>query len=53
MRATDRGQVLAEASVDETVVIKGKVRFPPKAVVQELLSESETPYVCPWKGRSL
>lgn len=52
MRATIQGRVLAEASDDEIVMIEGNVYFPPGTVAHELLSESETPYVCPWKGRS-
>jgi uncharacterized protein (DUF427 family) len=45
------GHVLAEASDDAVVMIEGNVYFPPSAVTRDLLRESQTPYVCPWKGR--
>ncbi|WP_030899200.1 DUF427 domain-containing protein [Streptomyces sp. NRRL F-5126] len=52
MRATMNGRVLAEAPDDETIAIEGNVYFPPGSVTHALLSESDTPYFCPWKGRS-
>lgn len=52
MKATLDGHVLAEAPDDETIVIEGNVYFPPGAVKQGLLKESDTQYTCPWKGRS-
>ncbi|MFE2642713.1 DUF427 domain-containing protein [Streptomyces nigra] len=52
MRATFRGRTLASAPVQETVTIEGNVYFPPHAIAREFLKESDTPYVCPWKGRS-
>ncbi|KOV98015.1 DUF427 domain-containing protein [Streptomyces sp. MC1] len=52
MKATVDGHVLAEAPDEETIVIEGNVYFPPSAVKHGLLSESDTEYVCPWKGHS-
>ncbi|MET8647861.1 DUF427 domain-containing protein [Streptomyces sp. NPDC004675] len=52
MKATMDGHVLAEAPDDETIVIEGNVYFPPNTVMPGLLTESDTPYTCPWKGRS-
>jgi uncharacterized protein (DUF427 family) len=52
MRASFRGQVLAEAPKSETIQIEGNVYFPPGAVMRHLLRESDTPYTCPWKGVS-
>ncbi|GAA3898397.1 DUF427 domain-containing protein [Streptomyces sp. NPDC003737] len=52
MKATMHGHVLAEAPDDETIVIEGNVYFPPTTVLHDLLSESDTQYTCPWKGRS-
>ncbi|MFJ8613538.1 DUF427 domain-containing protein [Streptomyces sp. NPDC093675] len=51
MRATIQGRTLAEAPADETITIEGRTYFPPSSVAHELLDESDTPYVCPWKGR--
>ena len=43
---------LAEAYTDEVITIEGTVYFPPGAVDSELLIESDTLYICPWKGRA-
>ena len=51
MRATLDGTVLAEAAESDLVEIEGNWYFPPSAVVPGVLSESPTPYTCPWKGR--
>lgn len=52
MRATIRGETLAEAPEEDTVRIEGNVYFPPDAVVSGLLRENTTAYTCPWKGAS-
>ena len=48
MQAVWNGKVLAES--DRTVVIEGNHYFPPDAVNRELLADSATHTVCPWKG---
>jgi uncharacterized protein (DUF427 family) len=50
VRATVNGNVIAEASHEELVRIEGNWYFPPSAVTPGALSESPTPYTCPWKG---
>ncbi|WP_406423767.1 DUF427 domain-containing protein [Streptomyces sp. NBC_01589] len=50
MKASLQGHVLAEAPDDEVVIIEGNAYFPPSAMTRGVLSESQTPYVCPWKG---
>jgi uncharacterized protein (DUF427 family) len=46
--ATWNGTVIAES--DDTVVVEGNHYFPKSSVKQELLRESDTHSVCPWKG---
>ncbi len=46
--ATWNGTVIAES--DDTVVVEGNHYFPKDSVRQELLRESDTHSVCPWKG---
>ena len=48
--ATLRGTVIAEATPDEVIHIEGNVYFPPSSVQTAYLTESPTPYTCPWKG---
>ena len=48
MQAVWNGQVLAQS--DDTVVVEGNHYFPRSAVSPEVLTESETHTVCPWKG---
>jgi uncharacterized protein (DUF427 family) len=50
MRATVNGTVVAEATEDELVKIEGNWYFPPSALTPGALTESATPYTCPWKG---
>ena len=50
MRATVNGTVIAEATEDELVKIEGNWYFPPSALTAGALTESATPYTCPWKG---
>jgi len=50
MKATIDGTVIAEAADDELIGIEGNEYFPPSSVVGASLSDSATPYTCPWKG---
>ncbi|GAA2241474.1 DUF427 domain-containing protein [Herbiconiux moechotypicola] len=50
MKAVVDGTVLAEAPKEELIAIEGNWYFPPSSVKSELLSPSDTPYTCPWKG---
>ena len=51
MKAIWNEQVIAEADKDELIYIEQNWYFPPESVKQELLSKSDTPYTCPWKGK--
>jgi uncharacterized protein (DUF427 family) len=46
--ATWNGTVLAES--DDTVVVEGNHYFPRSSVREEVLAESDTTSICPWKG---
>lgn len=46
--ATWNGAVLAES--DETIVVEGNHYFPPDSVNRDLLIDSTTNTLCPWKG---
>lgn len=48
--ASINGTVIAEATDEEVVLIEGNVYFPPSSVKEGVLTESPTPYTCPWKG---
>ena len=48
MQAVWNGQVIAES--DDTVIVEGNHYFPHSAVTTEVLSDSDTHTVCPWKG---
>jgi uncharacterized protein (DUF427 family) len=48
VRATWNGQVIAES--DDTVVVEGNHYFPVESVRSEVLVDSGTTSVCPWKG---
>ena len=48
MKAIWNGAVIAES--DDTVVVEGNHYFPVAALNRELISESSTTTVCPWKG---
>ena len=48
MKAIWNGTTIAES--DDTVVVEGNYYFPSDSVDRELLRESETHTVCPWKG---
>jgi uncharacterized protein (DUF427 family) len=48
VKATWNGAVIAES--DATVVVEGNHYFPRASVNPEMLSDSKTTSVCPWKG---
>ncbi len=48
MQAVWNGRVIAES--DDTVVVEGNHYFPRAAVAAEVLTDSDTHTVCPWKG---
>ncbi len=47
-RASWNGTVIAES--DDTVIVEGNHYFPRESVRAELLRDSDTHTVCPWKG---
>lgn len=48
MKATWNGTVIAQS--DDTVVVEGNHYFPRESVRADLLEDSPTTSVCPWKG---
>ena len=50
MKAHVNGTVIAEAPESELITIEGNGYFPPSSIVPGMLTESPTPYACPWKG---
>ena len=52
MKAVIDGAVLAEADRDDLISIEGNWYFPPTSVNWDKLTESATPYTCPWKGEA-
>lgn len=48
MQARWNGEVIAESS--DTVVVEGNHYFPISDVREDMLHESETATLCPWKG---
>ncbi len=48
VQAVWNGQVIAESA--DTVVVEGNHYFPRDAVSPDVLSDSSTHTVCPWKG---
>jgi uncharacterized protein (DUF427 family) len=50
MKATIDGTVIAEAPDSALVFIEGNYYFPPSSLSTGALSDSPTPYNCPWKG---
>lgn len=50
MKAIFNDTVIAEADKSELIYIEQRWYFPPNSVRQELLTKSDTPYTCPWKG---
>ena len=52
MQATINGKVIAEATDSDIIRIEGNAYFPPSSLVGSPLTDSETPYTCPWKGKA-
>ena len=50
MKAIWNGKVLADS--DKTLYIEGNHYFPPETVKRELLEDSTTHTICPWKGKA-
>jgi uncharacterized protein (DUF427 family) len=50
MRAIWNGTVIAES--DDTVVVEGNHYFPADSVKSDLLRDSATHTICPWKGEA-
>lgn len=50
MKATWNGKVIAEADRDDLIYIEGNWYFPPESLKKEFFKQSDTPYMCPWKG---
>jgi uncharacterized protein (DUF427 family) len=50
MKAVLDGTVIAQAEASELISIEGNWYFPPSSLTGDHLSESPTPYTCPWKG---
>ena len=50
MKAVIGDTVIAEAPKEDLISIEGNWYFPPSSVKSGFLSESPTPYTCPWKG---
>ena len=48
MKAIWKDTVIAES--DQTVIVEGNHYFPAESVANELLQDSDTTSVCPWKG---
>jgi uncharacterized protein (DUF427 family) len=48
MRATWNGTVIAES--DDTVIVENNHYFPRESLREDLIRESATHTVCPWKG---
>ena len=50
MKAVIGDTVIAEAPKEDLISIEGNWYFPPSSIVPGFLTESSTPYTCPWKG---
>ncbi len=50
MKASIDGEVIAEAPESDLISIEGNYYFPPSSLRGDVLSDSPTPYTCPWKG---
>jgi uncharacterized protein (DUF427 family) len=48
MKAVWHGEVIAQS--EDTVVVEGNHYFPESALRRELVRDSDTHTVCPWKG---
>ncbi|PLS81745.1 nucleotidyltransferase domain-containing protein [Candidatus Saccharibacteria bacterium] len=52
MRAIWQGEVIAEAPKDQLIYIEQNWYFPQGAVRRDLLMDSGTTTICPWKGEA-
>src|SRR5262249_33142255 len=50
MKAIIDGAVVADAQASDLISIEGNYYFPPSSISAGVLSDSPTPYTCPWKG---
>lgn len=50
MKAIIDGAVVADAPDSDLIPIEGNYYFPPASISAGVLSDSSTPYTCPWKG---
>jgi uncharacterized protein (DUF427 family) len=50
MKAVISGAVVADAPKWDLISIEGNYYFPPSSISAGVLSNSPTPYTCPWKG---
>jgi len=50
MKAVLGDTVIAEAPKEDLISIEGNWYFPPSSIKPGYLTESATPYTCPWKG---
>ena len=50
MRAIVDDAVVADAPESDLISIEGNYYFPPSSISAGVLSDSPTPYTCPWKG---
>lgn len=50
MKAIIEGAVVADAPESDLISIEGNYYFPPSSISAGMLSDSPTPYTCPWKG---
>jgi uncharacterized protein (DUF427 family) len=52
MKARVGDVVIADAADEDLVRIEGNWYFPPASIVEGALTQSPTPYTCPWKGQA-
>ena len=50
MKAIIDGAVVADAPASDLISIEGNYYFPPSSISADVLSDSQTPYTCWWKG---
>lgn len=50
MKAIVDGAVVADAPESDLISIEGNYYFPRSSISPGALSDSPTPYTCPWKG---
>jgi uncharacterized protein (DUF427 family) len=52
MKAIIDDAIVADASDSDLISIEGNYYFPPSSISPGVLSNSSTPYHCPWKGHA-